>query len=265
MRTPKEGTEHQDLPVRNASIVGYHVYSHSGEFAPRVTDVALKGRGLSIFIMRQYRGARATEAGEFGRGWFFNYSRAFHVNEQGLSYRDGCGRTHLFEAISGSPGEFRSPRDFYAVLRRVGRTLEMRQRLGIRYVFEPVEDGGRMLFIEYRNRNRITFNYTKDTVKVVSPFGQELRIEYRQGLVTSVTDHIGRSWTYFYDGANRLIKVTQPASQPKDPPATWEYRYDSANLELLGRARGVIQSLADSIRDDSLRRKFLAARPFCER
>jgi tetratricopeptide (TPR) repeat protein len=39
---------------------------------------------------------------------------------------------------------------------------------------------------------------------------------------------------------------------------------DSTAEELLGRARAVIQSLADSIRDDSLRRKFLAARPFCE-
>ncbi len=39
---------------------------------------------------------------------------------------------------------------------------------------------------------------------------------------------------------------------------------DSTSEELLGRARAVIQSLADSIRDDSLRRKFLAARPFRE-
>jgi len=39
---------------------------------------------------------------------------------------------------------------------------------------------------------------------------------------------------------------------------------DSTGEELLGRARAVIQSLADSIRDDSLRRKFLAARPFRE-
>jgi tetratricopeptide (TPR) repeat protein len=39
---------------------------------------------------------------------------------------------------------------------------------------------------------------------------------------------------------------------------------DSTGEELLGRARAVIQSLADSIQDDSLRRKFLAARPFCE-
>jgi len=39
---------------------------------------------------------------------------------------------------------------------------------------------------------------------------------------------------------------------------------DSTSEELLGRARTVIQSLADSIRDDSLRRKFLAARPFRE-
>jgi len=37
---------------------------------------------------------------------------------------------------------------------------------------------------------------------------------------------------------------------------------DSAGEELLGKARAVIQSLADSIRDDTLRRKFLSAKPF---
>jgi hypothetical protein len=39
---------------------------------------------------------------------------------------------------------------------------------------------------------------------------------------------------------------------------------DSTCEELLGRARAVVQSLADSIRDNSLHRKFLAARPFLE-
>ncbi|HEY6306174.1 MAG TPA: protein kinase [Candidatus Angelobacter sp.] len=39
---------------------------------------------------------------------------------------------------------------------------------------------------------------------------------------------------------------------------------DSTGEELLRRARAVIQSLADSIRDDSLRRKFLGARTFLE-
>jgi len=37
---------------------------------------------------------------------------------------------------------------------------------------------------------------------------------------------------------------------------------DSASEDLLGRARGVIQLLADSIRDDSRRQRFLAARSF---
>ena len=46
--------------------------------------------------------------------------------------------------------------------------------------------------------------------------------------------------------------------------ATRRAKTDSTSEELLGRARAVIQSLADSIRDDSLRRKFLAARPFRE-
>jgi tetratricopeptide (TPR) repeat protein len=39
---------------------------------------------------------------------------------------------------------------------------------------------------------------------------------------------------------------------------------DSTREELLRRARAVIQSLADSIRDDGLRRKFLGARTFSE-
>jgi len=37
-----------------------------------------------------------------------------------------------------------------------------------------------------------------------------------------------------------------------------------ARSELLGRARAVVRSLSDSVRDDILRRKFLDAKPICE-
>jgi hypothetical protein len=36
---------------------------------------------------------------------------------------------------------------------------------------------------------------------------------------------------------------------------------DSASAELLGRSRTVVQSLADALQDDKLRREFLAAKP----
>ena len=35
-------------PIRNASVIGAQVYSHSGEFSPRVTDITIPGRFFSF-------------------------------------------------------------------------------------------------------------------------------------------------------------------------------------------------------------------------
>lgn len=55
-------------PVRNESVVGSHILSHSGEFAPRIVDFVL-GRGVWFEIVRRYRSLLAYEVSDFGRGW----------------------------------------------------------------------------------------------------------------------------------------------------------------------------------------------------
>jgi hypothetical protein len=43
------------IPLRNASIVGASVYSHSGEFSPHVVDYGVPARGVSFQFARTYR------------------------------------------------------------------------------------------------------------------------------------------------------------------------------------------------------------------
>ena len=78
---------------------------------------------------------------------------------------------------------------------------------------------------------------------------EDARLEYQTGL-----DMLARNPCPMVEW--QILKASAGAAR--------RVKSDSTAEELLGRARAVIQSLADSIRDDSLRRKFLAARPFCE-
>jgi hypothetical protein len=47
----------QQAPLRNSSIVGMNVLSHSGEYAPVLQDWFIPCRGLSLAFVRSYRSA----------------------------------------------------------------------------------------------------------------------------------------------------------------------------------------------------------------
>jgi hypothetical protein len=90
----------KQAPLRNESVVGAQVYSHSGEFSPRVFDIAVPGRGLSFQFVRKYRSALCEEAGPLGRGWTFSYAKRVEREGNDILYHDGFGRVHRF---AGNP------------------------------------------------------------------------------------------------------------------------------------------------------------------
>ena len=57
----------QQAPVRNESKVGADVYSHSGEFSIKVTDLAIPGRGLAFKFSRAYRAGLSHRQGALPR------------------------------------------------------------------------------------------------------------------------------------------------------------------------------------------------------
>jgi hypothetical protein len=105
----------QQAPIRYESVVAAQVYSHSGEFAPEVVDLAIPARGVSFQFTRKYRSGRSGEPGPLGRGWTFTYAKRPEQAAEDVLFHDGYGRVHRF---AGSPRRrgLSAPDGFYAVL-----------------------------------------------------------------------------------------------------------------------------------------------------
>src|SRR5213078_5368933 len=84
------------FPIRNESVTGAQVYSHSGEFSPQVIDCSLPGRGVSFKFVRKYSSASHHQVGALGRGWTFNYAKTLEKEGDDILYHDGLGRKHRF-------------------------------------------------------------------------------------------------------------------------------------------------------------------------
>src|SRR5437660_7701460 len=85
-------------PFRNESIVGAQVYSHSGEYSPRVMDFGLPARGISFQFIRKYRSANHQAVGAMGRSWTFTYEKSLEKEGDNVLYHDGLGRIHCFKS-----------------------------------------------------------------------------------------------------------------------------------------------------------------------
>src|SRR6266704_1873247 len=148
-------------PLRGASIVGAQVYSHSGEFSPRVSDLAIPGRGISFRLTRKYRSSMSGTIGKFGRGWTFSYAKRLEERGRDVVYHDGFGRVHLF-IYSATSRRYETPEGFYSTLSDQGVTFLLNERYGAQYFFESPRQGGRVLRVSDRNKNQLQFSYSSN-------------------------------------------------------------------------------------------------------
>jgi YD repeat-containing protein len=199
----------QPAPLRNGSVEGYFVYTHSGEFAPHFTDLTIPGRGLSFQLMRAYRSAQPEQEFDFGRGWTCTYGKQVERNGDCVLYHDGDGRVHRF-TYDATRQAYDSPPGIYALLESKCGKILLRQRYGIVFIFADFDAGGKLLAIEDRNANALTFEYASGTVQVIDPLGHGVTFTYNQNRVVEVRDHAGRIWQYRYDDNSSLLEVIQP-------------------------------------------------------
>jgi YD repeat-containing protein len=215
----------QQPPVRNQSVLGAQVYSHSGEYSPRVVDFLLPGRGLSLEIARKYRSAHHDRTGPLGRGWTLTYDKRLQQTDEGVLYSDGVGGTHLFRH-AGRDGAFVSPDGFYAVLETANGQTLLRQQHGGAFVFERPDAGGRLLSIRDRNENAVEFEYRDASVRVRDALGRTVTLSFADDRIVEVRDHGGREWTYNYDHDDRLIAVLRPSMEAHGDRPCVRYSYD---------------------------------------
>lgn len=212
-------------PVRNASVVGAHVYSHSGEFGPQVTDCQLPGRGISFAFKRIYRSTGHRSLGEMGRGWTFTYAKRLERDDDTLVYHDGFGRVHRFTDCG--EGRYAAPAGFYSVLETDGERCQLKQRFGDVLVFDDPGLGGRLRAVQDRNGNALKFTQDDDALMVDDALGHRIHIAFADGLLARCTDHTGRAWNYIYDDSGCLVEVWQPARSDSAESACTRYGYDA--------------------------------------
>lgn len=232
MNLPAEaqgGLDPIGFPLRNASMVGSKVYSHSGEYSPRAVDFTLPSRGVSFEFTRKYRSRLADRIGALGRGWTFTYAKKLEQDEQGILYHDGMARVHRFTPVIGT-NRFQSP-GFYAVLENEGSTIALKQRYGAVYRFERPEDGGRLLTIEDRNSNVLSFQHERDRMVITDPLHREVQLLFEDGLIRELHDHGGRVWSYHYNSQSCLTEIVLPPREDADGEVSIDFTYD-ADLRL---------------------------------
>lgn len=237
----------QSAPVRNPSVVGAHVYSHSGEFAPQVTDLTLPGRGISFAFVRKYRSACHDDRGVLGRGWSFAYAKRLVAADGGVLYEDGFGRTHHFRSTRGG---FEAPDGFYARLDKRGGRLLLTQRLGDTLAFAPPDRGGRLAAVADRHGNSLTFSYAPDAVTITDVFRRKVLLALDDAArIVRCRDHLGRTWDYGYDANDCLVEVAQPAPGAGEERPTTRYGYDDRH-RLISITDPKGQSFLHNVYDD---------------
>jgi RHS repeat-associated protein len=193
----------------------------SGDFWETFTDVSVPGRGPGLDVTRTYNSLRASTEGTFGYGWTSDYDAHLSINSDGsvtLTDDDGSQVT----AEPNGFGGFTVPSwaDSTLAANADGTYTFVRHATQIR----TFSAGGQLTAISDLNGYTTTLAYTQCPVLVdvvcsgpgvlstaTDSAGRILSFSFgSNGLVSSVTDPIGRTTSYAYDGAGDLASATDP-------------------------------------------------------
>lgn len=210
-------------PLRNPSTAGIGVYMHSGEFSPRIADFAVASRGISFELLRVYSSRLCMQAGPFGLGWTFSFSKNLTAGEGGIVYHDGFHRAHLFKRASARRCV---SEQLYGYLDIESDRILFLQPRGVSFSFETLEEGGRLTAIGDRTGTLLEFNHKSGSTQILDSFSRRFMITYSHNLITRVSDHLGKTWNYEYDRDGCLIAVIPPEDSGLPNLRSVRYGYD---------------------------------------
>ncbi|MCK5612960.1 RHS repeat protein [Candidatus Pacearchaeota archaeon] len=234
------------------------VFMSNGEYAYSITDLSIQGRGLSVEIVRAY-GSRREYNSKLGYGWDVNYNTKIRrlVSIDGepnsIILLDGGGYRREYTQDIYDPNLYERETDLSDYLRYDGtnNTFALVKKSGVEYNFDP---NGNLTTITDENGNSITFTYNSNGLlplyahskyfypeelggptnqyglvakeyqlkTITDDIGRQIDFYYGlNGLLSTITDFAGRTWTYTHDPcSNDLIFVEDPNGR------ITEYVYD---------------------------------------
>ena len=172
--------------------------------------------------------SRAARVGPFGRGTWINTEWQVARGTLALTLMSPAG--HRYNLAKGADGVYRTtpgPTGADGVEASVeGALTVVRFPEGTRYEFAGFGRGNQVLVAQTdANGNRITLTRgaTGLLQSATDANGRITRLEYAGSLIARITDPIGRTLGFTYDGAFRLTEVAGPTG------AVTRYAYDGAN------------------------------------
>jgi len=185
------------------------VYLFNGEFHHEQTDLRILGQGFDFAWQRKYRSQTGPNTAQ-GNGWDFSQKRSLQPCGPDLMFRDGTGRSDRFRL---QPDGTWTRREYFRVIeQQLDGSYKMTHADRTISTFAALDGSaaeGKITSIVDRNGNTMTFDYDvagrlitiHDTLDTPA-HNRDITVTYgANGFIESVTDFIGRTWTYaYYDG-----------------------------------------------------------------
>ncbi len=213
---------------------GIEVNSYTGNMFYERGDLLIPGFGTDLEITFAYNSQKTALNHGYGNGWTFTYNLLYETQGSDIVIRRDDGRKDLFK-WNGSA--YDPPTGIFDILEEYQpNKFRLSFRSGLRFYFD---DAGhkRLTAIEDPDGNWHSVNYSGGLPSsVTDASGRKVDFIFQGGLLKEVQDNNTspmRKYVYSYDGANNLIKVTDPLGH------FTQYVYDaSRNLTQIQDALG---------------------------
>lgn len=175
------------------------------------TDVSFGGARGGLAFTRVYTSdkAQSCDSCPFGRGWTHNWD----IRLTGSFIPGGAGRVAFSEQVTGhlfSSSGVTSTGS--AVFKSTGTVSQLGDSV--------LSDAGGNLQYQKADGTILRFNSLGRLISQTDRNGNVTALTYSGNNLTQITDAVGRSLTFTYDGSNRIISMTDPLGR------TWHYTYE---------------------------------------
>jgi RHS repeat-associated protein/uncharacterized repeat protein (TIGR01451 family) len=224
-----------------AFLVAQADASFPGTALTSAMDASVSTPGdLALAIDRTFNAdiAGRYTSGIFGLGWTTSWQTSLNVDTSGNVTIDSGGAVAYFGRQAN--GSYLDTDGEYGTLTNSAGVYTFTDTTGVQYVFLP---DGQLSYERDTNGNRITLGYNSSNQLVTLTYSnpadpsepdEQLTLAYyttgpNAGLVQTVSDGTGDTWTYSYDGSGHLASVTSPGTGPSSDPGTLttSYTYDT--------------------------------------
>jgi len=178
-----------------------------GSFPFSHRDLHIRGRGLSIDIVRSYN-SQDDHDGPLGYGWNFTYNiQAIEVTDEQniwVIIRRGDNARHIY--TDNRDGTYTAPASVYTTLTRPEGRFLLREKDGTEWRFD---DDGRLAAVVDRNGDTITIQRDSNGYMeaIIDPASRAVQVQWGvNGRISGFTDWAGRSVSYVYDAQGNLVE-----------------------------------------------------------